>query len=885
MDLSPGTRLGPFRLVSLVGAGGMGEVYRARDTKLDRDVAIKVIPASLAADPGRLARFEREAKVLASLSHPNIAQVHGLEEADGVHAIVMELVAGEDLALRIGRGPVPFSEAVIIARQIAEALDAAHEKGIVHRDLKPANVMITPDGVVKVLDFGLAKPAFTDPGADALTNSPTNVDVAGTREGVLLGTAAYMSPEQARGKVVDKRTDVWAFGCLLYEMLAGRPAFGCDTLSDTIAGIIDREPEWSALPPATTPAVRRLIERCLQKDPRRRLRDIGDARAELDDRHASENVPSSLPAPVPSRAAWAGAGAVIAALAIGATWLALRTPTTSLAPVRLSVVAPPGTTFTMRDITEHPQFALSPEGDRLAMVAAAPGERSRIWVRSFETGVAQPLAGTDGANGPFWAPDGRSVAFQADGKLKTVSLDGAAPRSLADLPFDVSHGAWSTDGVILFSSGNGSPLFSVRAAGGPVMPVTTLDASRHETVHRWPQFLPDGRFIFFVGSTTPENTGVYLGSLGSRSKTQLLPVPSNAIFAEPGFLFFEQNGVVARQRFDVGAGALVGAPETIGDPILGLRGPSYLPLSAAQNGTIAFWNGPLTPSELLWVDRTGRAITTLAAATRYDSPSLSPDGERVLVTQRRNQNDNEMWLFDTVTGSSSSRLTFTRGVARFGIWAPNGTEVVYSMATRDGPQIFRQPASGAGEEVRIAGIGGNYAVFPDDWSRDGRWLVYVVASERAFDVWSVDVEQQKKQPLLQSPANEVQPRLSPNGRWLAYASDETGTWEVYVRGFGDIQGKWQISREGGTQPVWRGDGRELFYVGLGGVLNAVTIGGDGTLVASSPQPLFQTTLPNVLAPFRTAYAVSPDGQRFLLNALRANPQVSAITVVLNAVPR
>jgi Tol biopolymer transport system component len=884
--LTPGTRLGSFQIAALVGAGGMGEVYRARDTKLDRDVAIKVIPSALAADPGRLARFEREAKVLASLSHPHIAQVFGLEEADGIHALVMELVEGEDLSLRIGRGPIAFNEAVIIARQIADALDAAHEKGIVHRDLKPANVMITHDGVVKVLDFGLAKPAAGEAGTDSLTHSPTLVAVAGTREGVLLGTAAYMSPEQARGKIVDKRTDIWAFGCLLYEMLTGRAAFAGDTLSDTIVAIIEREADWSALQPTTTPAVRRLIERCLQKDPKRRLRDIGDARVDLEDTHAGGEIASPSPvAPPRSGILWAGVGAVAAALAIGGAWLALGAPSERPRPMRLSVVPPAGTTFTPRDITEHPQFALAPEGDRLAFVAAAPGERPKIWIRSFETGAAQQLAGTDNAYGPFWAPDGRSLGFQAEGKLKTMSLDGAAPQSLVDLPFDVSHGAWNSDGVILFSSGNGSSLFSVRAAGGPVTPVTTFDAGRHETAHRWPQFLPDGRFIFFVGSTTPENMGVYLGSLASRSTTQLLRVPSNAVFAEPGYLFFEQNGVVAKQRFDVGAGALVGTPETVGDPILGLRGPSYLPLSAARNGTIAFWSGPLTPSDLVWADRTGRTISTLAAGARYDSPSLSPDGTRVLVTLRRSQNDNEMWLMDAGNASSSSRVTFTRGVARFGIWGPDGNEVVYSMATPDGPQIFRKSASGAGEEVQIAGVGGNYAVFPDYWSRDGRSLVYVVASERAFDVWSLDIAQKKTEPLLQSPANEVQPRLSPNGRWLAYASDETGTWEVYVRGFGAAPGKWQISRGGGTQPVWRGDGRELFYVGLGGVMNAVAIGGDDTLVPASPQPLFQTTLPNVLAPFRTAYAVSPDGRRFLLNSLRPNPQISAITVVLNAVPR
>jgi Tol biopolymer transport system component len=885
MDLVPGTRLGSFRITALVGVGGMGEVYRARDTKLDRDVAIKIIPASLAGNPGRLTRFEREAKVLASLSHPNIAHVHGLEEAGGVHALVMELVEGEDLSRRLTRGAIPLPEAVGIARQIADALDAAHEKGIVHRDLKPANVMMTADGVVKVLDFGLAKPMIGDSDAETLSHSPTTIDV-GTREGVLLGTAAYMSPEQARGRIVDKRTDIWAFGCVLYEMLAGRPAFGGDSLSDTIAALISRDPEWNALPETTTPAVRRLMERCLQKDPKRRLRDIGDARVELENPHAEDAASRTSLAASPRRGiAWAAAGAVLAALAIGGAWLALREPPAGVRPVRLSVVAPPGTTFALRDITEHLQFQLSPQGDRLALLAAARGERQKIWIRSFETGVAQPVAGTDGANGIFWSPDGRSLGFQAEGKLKTVSLEGSATRALTDLSFDVSHGAWSSDGVILFSRGSGGSLVSVPTTGGPITPVTTLDTARNETAHRWPQFLPDGRFIFFVSSTTPDNTGIYLGSLGSRSKTQLLKTSANAVFVEPGHLVFEQNGVIARQRFDLASGSLVGAPESLGDPIQVLRGPSYLPLSGARNGTIAFWNASLTLSELVWADRSGRPIRTLAAATRYDNPSLSPDGTRVLVTQRSNANENEMWVYDAATGNSVSRMTFTRGVARFGIWGPGGTDVVYSMGTPSGPQIFRKPASGAGDEVQVGSTLAHYAVFPDDWSRDGTRLVYVAVSDNAFDVWSLDVKQHKQEPVLDSPANEVQPRLSPNGKWLAYASDETGRWEVYVRGLGDPPGKWQISRGGGMQPVWRGDGREVFYVDLGGTLQAVTIGGDRSIEHSAPTPLFQTTLPNLLAPFRTGYAVSPDGQRFLLNALRPNPEVSAITIVLNAVPR
>ena len=860
-----------------------------RDTKLDRDVAIKVIPATFAVDPDRLARFEREAKVLASLSHPNIAQVHGFEQADGIHALVMELVDGEDLSLHIGRGAIPFDEAVIIARQIADALDAAHEKGIVHRDLKPANVMITHDGVVKVLDFGLAKPAFGETGAEALTISPTAFDVSGTREGVLLGNRRVHEPRT--GARPDRGQAHRYLGVRLPALRDARPdgprlaATRCRT---RLPGSSSANPTGSALPPTATPAVKRLIERCLQKDPKRRLRDIGDARVELDDTHAADEIARPSPA-TPARSGilcgrrggrcrCAGDRRRVARAQETSTEFAL--PCVSRSSRRT------GTTFTMRDITEHLQFALSPQGDRLAVVAAAPGERPRIWVRSFATGVSQPLAGTEDAYGPFWAPDGRSLGFQAEGKLRTVSLDGAAPQSLADLALDVSHGAWSADGVdpvFCRQRRFADPACALQAVRST--PITKLNASRNETAHRWPQFLPDGRFIFFVASTTPENAGVYLGSLESRSTKQLLRIPTNAVFAEPGYLFFEQNGIVARQGFDVASGTLVGAPEPVGDPIVGLRGPSYLPLSAARNGTIAFWTALLTPSELVWVDRSGRTLRTVGTGARYDSPSLSPDGTRVLATLRATSNDNEMWLFNAAEESASSRVTFTRGVARFGIWSPDSKDVVYSMATGDGPQIFRKAASGAGEEVRIAGIARHYAVFPDDWSRDGRWLMYVVASQRGFDVWSLDITQQKTESVLQSAANEVQPRLSPNGRFLAYASDESGTWEVHVRGFGETQGRWLISPGGGTQPLWRGDGRELFYVDLRGAVNAVRIDGDRTFVHSSPQPLFQTTLPNVLAPFRTSYAVSPDGQRFLLNSLRQNPQASAITVALNAVPR
>jgi Tol biopolymer transport system component len=691
-----------------------------------------------------------------------------------------------------------------------------------------------------------------------------------------------MAPEQAKGKPVDTRVDIWAFGCVFYEMLTGRRAFQGEDVPEVLASVLMREPDWTRLPAATPIVTRHLVRRCLEKDPKRRLRDIGDARIELEGARPGDDIVVTDRRQVPTRASWIAVAAGVAAVVTALTLTILRPQPINPRPVRLSVVAPPGTTFSMRDITEHPQFALSPDGSQLALVAAAPGERPRIWLRSFESGTAQPLTGTEGASGPFWSPDGREIAFQAQGKLKKIALNGGTPVDLVNLAFDVSHGAWSPEGVILFSRGNGGALYRVPSSGGPAIPATMLDSNRHETAHRWPQFLPDGRrFIVFVGSTTPAHAGVYLGSIDSTEIVRLLPSATNAIFAGPDSLLFEQNGTIVRQAINLQAGALRGQPESLGDQILGFLGPGYLPLSVASNGTMAYWTQRLTTSELLWLDRTGRALGRVGSTMRrYDNPVLSRDGTKVLVTFRENSNSNEIWRFDLASGGAS-RLTFTRGVARFPIWAPDSQTIAFSSPGDEGSQIVQKSASGAGEESRIEGLGRHWAVFPDDWSLDGRWLLYVVSSETAMDVWALNLQEGKTQPVLQSPANEAQPRLAPNGRWLAYVSDETGTWEVYVQGFGGTVGKWQVSAAGGSQPMWRADGRELFYVGPDERMFVVAIGSGQTFEFQSPRPLFQTALPPILAPFRTGYAVSADGQRFLINSLRPDPEPSAITVVLN----
>jgi serine/threonine protein kinase/Tol biopolymer transport system component len=883
-----GRRLGVYQVQERIGAGGMGEVYQARDTRLGRDVAIKILPQIFTADPDRLARFEREARVLASLNHPNIGAIYGLEEADGVRALVLELVEGETLVERIRRpeglrlpgdgsgrpSSLPIKDALAIARQIAEALDAAHEKGIVHRDLKPANIKITPDGRVKVLDFGLAKAAAGESGTPDLTHSPT-VTVAGTRDGVILGTAAYMSPEQARGYAVDKRADIWAFGCVLYEMLTGGAVFRGETISDTIAMILERAPDWSALPAATPSSVRHLLRRCLDKDPKQRLRDIGDARIELSESGTARQ--DSPPASSKRRVGWLVAAAV-AGLIAGAIGAANLGEPVSPRPRRLSILAPAGTTFTPRDITGHPQFAISPDGESLAFVAAQRGERPLLWVRSLESAAARPLAGTEEATGPFWGPDSRNLAFFARSKLKRVSVDGTPPRDLADIAVDVTGGTWNAEDVILFGT---DALYRVSANGGVPVLESTLDDG--EVGHRWPQFLPDGRrYVYYVRSTKPGRSGIYIGSVGSNASQQIVESGANGVYADPGRVLFDNNGALSAQRIDPSSAAPTGDPVAVGDQILGLRGPAYLPLSIGADGTLAYWNGRAVPTELAWFNRTGGMIGRIETTVRSDAPALSPDGTKLIFTQRQNNNENTLFTVDLSSGVGARlALAGPPGIARFSIWSPDARNVLFGQMDADGPKLVQKAASGAGAEIPLRGPSTHYAIFPEDWSRDGRWIVYSVIGKTAWDTWALDTTTEQAMPILDAPANQLQARLSPDGRWMAYASDESGMWNVYVQPFPDGPGRWQVSQDGGSQPLWRADGKELFYIDADGRLVAVPVAAGPTFEQGRSQVLFETRVPALLAPFRIGYAVSPDGQRFLLNNIRSDAEPVAITVVLN----
>jgi serine/threonine protein kinase/Tol biopolymer transport system component len=877
--LVAGDRVGPYEILSVLGAGGMGEVYRARDATLRRDVAIKILPPAFAADPERLARFDREARVLASLSHPHVASIYGLEDAAGGRALVLELVEGETLEERIARGAVPATEALAIARQIADALDAAHEKGIIHRDLKPANITVTPDGTVKVLDFGVAKLQGSDGSRLDVTQSPT-LTVEGTREGMVLGTAAYMSPEQARGQAVDKRTDIWAFGCVLFEMLTGRSAFAGATVPDTMAAILEREPDWRMLPTATPGTIQRLLQRCLVKDPKRRLHDIADARIELED---------TLTAPAPtvlrprgrSRTPW-----IIAALAVAVGVFALtamvymRRAAPELVVTRLDVVTPS---------TSDPfSFALSADGRQLAFVAN--GEKGpQLWVRPLDQVTARPLNGTEGAGFPFWAPDGRAIGFFADSQLKRIDLAGGMPRVLADAP-NARGGTWNRDDVIVFAPNTAMALLRVTASpGGTPTPVTRLAAD--EGSHRFPQFLPDGRrVLFFMTLGQPHTHGVYVVSLDGGEPTRVLAAESAAAYAPPGYLVRVAQGMLVAQRFDAVRATLIGEPIPVAESVGVEEMTSHGAFSVSSGSVLVYRAGASARRQLVWADRTGKVVGGIGTADEAgpNSPEVSPNGQRVAV-HRTVQGNADVWLTDLARGATS-RFTTDPAFDGNPVWSPDGSQIVFESLRRGGLDLFQKAANGAGEEQPF--LVNAQEKTPFDWSPEG-FLLYTVrdsVTKTGSTLWAAPVTGDRQPfPVLQSSFETTQGQFSPDGHWLAYTSSESGHgYEVYIRPFRETGGsQTQVSTAGGSQPRWRRDGTELFYLASDGQLMAVPIrvvSERRALDVGTPVALFQTRLIvgaiSVRAGFdaRMDYAVARDG-RFLLDM--SVDDTSPITVVQN----
>ena len=886
--LTAGTRLGPYEITGSLGAGGMGEVYRARDTKLHRDVAIKVLPDLFATDPERLARFEREAKTLASLNHPNIAQIYGVEDSGHPHALVMELVDGDDLAMRLAREPVSVAESLLIARQIAEALDAAHERGIIHRDLKPANIKIAEDGTVKVLDFGLAK--AMDPGgasaAEAM-NSPTFASPA-TQLGVILGTAAYMAPEQARGKAVDKRADIWAFGCVLFELLTGRRLFDGDTASDTLASVLTKEPNFSALPPATPPAIRTLLRRCLQRDPKLRLRDIGEARITLSEPAAEivEHV-ATPPQAVPDTR-WRGLPwAVLASLLlIAVTTIVTRRlqPTVPAAqPAIFSITLRPQDAVVGSTTLDHrwkPGLSVSPDGTRLAFIAHTSTGDS-IWIRPLGEIQARPLKGTGGARGLFWSPDAASIGFFAAGKLRTIEVATEKTEIVCDAPAAFG-GTWGPDGTILFSPDDRSPIHKVSARGGTPAQVTTLDSSRHDQAHRWPQFLPDGRhFIYMPWKDGTTLRPIQLAALDGTQPRTLFDAESAAVVAGDYLLYVvERPSRLMARRFDQETRQLQGEPfSVVTDDNVDYNWFTGESGASAGGAILAYTTGKFSFSRLTWLDRTGRPGTTLGEPGAYFDPRLSPDGTTVAVEKHDwSRGSGDIWTGDLSRGVFS-RLTSAPGFESTAIWAPDGRRVAFSSDQGPAPMIYVRNASGTGtEEVLVSPPARS---FPTDWSPNGRHVLFMLnGGATRKDIWTYDVQRRTAAPLLASVFDEGWATFSPDGKWVAYVSDENQQPQVYVRSFPGGEVRSQISIGGGAQPQWRGDGRELFYIAPDNTLMAVDVSAAaGRIGATAPRALFIANIEQGKT-IRNQYAVSADGQRFLILSA-VNPGASPIVAVLN----
>jgi len=844
MPLSMGTRLGPYEILAPIGAGGMGEVYRAKDTKLDREVAIKVLPAALAQDPERLARFEREAKVLASLNHPNIAQIYGIEE----RALVMELVPGE-----APKGPLPLATALGHAKQIADALEAAHEKGIVHRDLKPANIMVTPNGVVKVLDFGLAAVPSGSPDGPDPASSPT-MTIAATQAGMIMGTAAYMSPEQAAVKPVDKRADIWSFGVVLFEMLTGKRLFDGETISHTLAAVLTKEPDLQQVPVKA----RRLLQSCLQKDPRRRLRDIGDVGLLLADAEPATTAPAG------SRLAMAGwiAAGVFALAAAALAFIHFRETPPQETALRLSVETPG---------LRVNYFALSPDG-RTVAIAGNSGNKRGLWLRALDSLELRPLSNTDGARSPFWSPDSRSLGFSADGKLKIVSATGGLATALCDTGTG-GGGAWSREGVILFADDIG-PIQRVSAAGGACTPVTQAEPGiRHEL----PVFLPDGKhFLYLALSAEQSKAGLYLSALDQPAGRRLLPDESSAIFvprrkgASHDHLLFGRENTLMAQPFDVDTLQFAGDPFAIATQLSRTLTIPQVAASAAANGTLIYLAGsPRNEFQPTWLDRSGKELGKVGPQGDQFGIALSPDQKSVAFAYRGLSSRSGLWLreLDRDVESRFTLLPF----AGPPVWSPDSSRIALS-----GTQgLYVKNASGGPEQLLLKS---SNPIPSSDWSRDGKYLLYTdIGPKTRGDIWYLPLDPSGKPgapvAFLKTVYSESMGQFSPDGHWVAYASNESGQYEVYARPFPSGGGPTRISRSGGSVPRWRADGEELYYLTNPGYSRSLV----AVSVQSRPGGLLQAGAPKVLFNFQTltlnpelnlfSYSPSADGQRFLMNIL------------------
>lgn len=884
MTIKEGTKFGRYEIRSLIGVGGMGEVYRASDPKIGRDVAIKVLPADFSADKERVARFEQEAQAAGALSHPNILPIYDIDSQDGVLYVVSELLEGEELRQRLDEGPIPLRKVTEYAQQIVSGLSAAHEKGIVHRDLKPENLFITKDDRVKILDFGLAKLSdrSASAGGSAASEDATRAHVK-TNPGVVMGTVGYMSPEQVRGQMTDHRSDIFSFGLILYEMITGRRAFQEESLAETMSAIVkDEPPEMTESNPNISPSLERIVRRCLEKKPDRRFQSTADLGFALESLSAptsssGSNMTTAVSAigSETERSAWRSripwiVAAVLFLVAGGALLtLFLRRPAIDERPTTFVIAAPDKT-------SEVHMPVVSPDGRTVAFLATAEGKQY-IYVRPLDSISATRLAGTEAADRPFWSPDSHQIGFFSGGKLKKVEAAGGPVQTVCDVK-SPTGGTWNRENVILFAEDH-SGIQRISASGGTPTRIVELDAERKETTLAFPTFLPDGRrFLFYGYSSRSVDTAIFTATIDGSERKLLLKNDSNAAYAAPGYLLFARSSTLMAQRFDAAKLELSGEAFPVLENVRFIGSFSYSNFSVSETGTLIFLSGGGSERQLAWFDRAGKEISTAGPTGQYNDIVLSPDEKKAAI-QRVDGSATNIWLMDLVRGVPS-RFTFrTSGDDDNPAWSPDGSVIIYSSTGEGQDGLYRKNSSGAGAEELLAQatVDGNGS----DWSPDGKNVLFQSTGAKTLsDLWILPLTGDMKPfPLMQTEFNEHHGRFSPDGRYLAYVSDESGGFEVYVQNFPLAGGKWQVSTGGGAQPHWRRDGKELFYIAPDKSLMAVDVKTSPAFEASTPHPLFHTRVTSYESPNR--YAVSADGQRFLINSSLSEVNSTPLTVILN----